>query len=371
MKTLLLLLICYTPMLASAQVQELDTEQIRMKEEAWMEVRPKIGFLIAHRSIMGHVVNEHAVASEVSYYFQGKYKDWHESYNNPRYGVSAFVGTVGNRTLFGTYYGGYGFIALPFWKGTRFSFAGRLGAGLSIAPKVYDHETNNLSIATSTHVNALVSLALESRFEFGKHSVNAILDMTHFSNGAAKVPNLGLNVPFLSVGYGYRIHTPLMLDAPENLHERLYPVYQKYWELGVIGAASVKEVYPVGGRKYPAFSLNFTARRYFKPQVGMEASFDVMYKSSLQTYSPDTELSNVDMTQLGVFVGYVMPFRNFHIVTGMGAYVRDKSNFGEPLYHRVGMRYVFNNGININCVLKSHWARADYVEYGIGYTFKR
>ena len=41
------------------------------------------------------------------------------------------------------------------------------------------------------------------------------------------------------------------------------------------------------------------------------------------------------------------------------------------MYHRVGLRYVFANGININLVLKSHWARADYVEYGIGYTFKK
>ena len=55
----------------------------------------------------------------------------------------------------------------------------------------------------------------------------------------------------------------------------------------------------------------------------------------------------------------------------MGIYLKDKYQPEDFLYHRVGMRYVFENGININLVLKSHWARADYTEFGIGYSFKR
>jgi hypothetical protein len=35
----------------------------------------------------------------------------------------------------------------------------------------------------------------------------------------------------------------------------------------------------------------------------------------------------------------------------------------------VGMRYRFDNGLLLNLVLKSHWAKADYVEWGVGYTF--
>lgn len=355
MKTLLLLLFCICSLHLNAQ------------EEAWVEVRPKLGFLIAHRSIMGHVVNEHAVASEFSYYFKGNgERSWHNPYKNPRYGVSGFVGTVGNRDLFGVYYGAYSFIAFPLIKTKRFSFSGRLGAGLSFAPKVYDHVNNNLSIATSTHLNALINLAFESRYEFGPHSINALLDMTHFSNGAAKVPNLGLNVPFFSIGYGHRVREGKELS---KYHLDFLP--RQSWEFGAIGFITAKEVYPVGGRKYPAFGFNAIARRYFKPQVGMEVSFDVMYKSSLQTYSDDIALSNADMTQLGAFVGYLMPLDKFHLVFGMGYYLRDKSTFGEPFYHRVGMRYVFDNGVNLNLALKSHWARADYFEYGIGYTFKR
>jgi len=340
---------------------------VQAQEEAWLEVRPKAGFLIAHRSIMGHVVKEHAFATEVSYYFKGNgEKYWHDPYNNPRYGISGFAGTVGNRDLFGVYYGAYAFMSMPLIKTKRFSFSGRLGAGISYAPKVYHNVTNNLSIATSTYVNALVSLAVESRYEFGRHSVNAILDMTHFSNGAMKVPNLGLNVPFVSVGYGYKIR-----EAKKHDSLAVNSVDVKKWEFGAVGLISAKEVYPVGGRKYPIYGFNILGRRYFKPQVGMELSLDLMHKGSLRTYQPDVPMTEGELLQVGAFAGYLLPFNRFHLVVGMGYYLRDKFKFQEPVYHRVGMRYVFDNGLNLNLVLKSHWARADYIEYGIGYTFKR
>jgi len=333
--------------------------------EAWVEVRPKIGFLVAHRSIMGHVAKEHAYATEVSYYFKGNgEKTWHSSYNQPRFGVSAFVGSVGNMELMGMYYGGYGFMSVPLIHFPHYEFAGRFGAGLSFAPKVYNAETNNLSIGTSTHLNAMISFSVENRWQFGPHAINFMVDMTHFSNGAIKVPNLGLNLPYMSLGYGHKIREAqkeITMDAFDN----------RYWEFGVIGFVSAKEEYPVGGKKFPVFGLNLAARRYFKANVGAEISLDGMYKSSLRAYHPDVPITNSELLQLGIFTGYILPFNRFHLVVGMGYYLRDKFHFQEVVYHRVGMRYVFDSGININLALKSHWARADYFEYGIGYTFKR
>lgn len=333
---------------------------------SWVEVRPKAGFLVAHRSIMGHVATQHAFATEFSYYFGGDgAKYWHESYNQPRYGVSSFIGSVGNNEILGMYYGGYGFMSIPLIKFRNYEFAGRLGAGLSYAPKVFDEETNVLSIGTSTHINALVSLSVENRIQFGNHAVNFIVDMTHFSNGASKVPNLGLNVPFISLGYGYKV-TEGKLKPADSIRS-----FNKSWDFGLIGLASAKEVYPVNAGKYIVFGMNAVARRFFKPAVGMEVTLDAMYKESLRSYAPDVPMTNLKLLQIGLFTGYLLPFDRFQLVVGMGYYLRDKFKFQEPVYHRVGMRYVFDSGLNLNLVLKSHWARADYIEYGIGYTFKR
>jgi len=334
-------------------------------EDGWLEARGKMGFLAAHRSIMGHLPTDHAFAAEVSYLIQTKNrKNWHEAYNHPIYGVTAFAGSVGNNELLGYYFGAYGFVNFPFIRREHYLLSGKLGCGLAYGTKYYDQDANILGMAVSTPVNAQIVMGLEQRFMFGDHAITAGIDMTHFSNGATKVPNLGLNIPYVSLGYGYRIH-----KAADTSF--VHGEFQKSWEFGAVLIASRKEVFPTGGRKYPIFGLNLVGRRYFRPKTGMELTFDIMSKQSTMDFHSDVPKTQSEIIQLGIFAGYLLPLDRFQLVTGMGVYVRDKFKPEDKFYHRVGMRYVFDSGININLVLKSHWARADYVEYGIGYTFKR
>lgn len=338
------------------------------QEQTWIDLRLKGGFLMAHRSIMGHLANEHAIAGELSYIRRGSgEKPWHEAYHNPTYGGTLFFGSTGNRELMGYYTGGYAFMSVPFFRFKGYTFSGKMGAGIGYGSKVYDPTDSLLilSMAVSTHFNAQVVLGVESRFEFGNHSLSLGLDMTHFSNGATKVPNLGLNLPFVSLGYGYKV-------KERNLDSVFHhDSYKKQWQFGAIGILSMKEVHPTNGRKYPVYGFNVVGRRLFKPAVGMEISFDFISKQAILGYQTSVPKTQAEIIQLGVFCGYLLPMDKLHVVVGMGYYVKDKFQPEDAMYHRVGLRYVLDNGINLNLVLKSHWARADYVEYGIGYTFKR
>ena len=333
--------------------------------DVWIEGRGKIGFLAAHRSIMGHLPREHAYAAEISYMLQSKGKKlWQQAYRNPLIGITAYVGTVGNREVLGNYLGLYAFSRFPFVKRERYTLSGKVGCGLGYGTKHYDAESNILNVAIGTPVNAMIVLALENRFIFGNHSISAAIDMTHFSNGAFKVPNLGLNLPHLSLGYAHQVKKSTFKSDSVYTHK-------KYWEFGATGILSLKEVFPTEGRKYPVFGLSLQGRRFFRPKTGMEISFDIISKQAIKEYHADVEKTQAEMIQLGIFAGYLLPLDKFHMIIGMGYYVRDKYQPEDAFYHRTGMRYVFDNGLNINLVLKSHWARADYVEYGIGYTFKR
>jgi len=337
----------------------------QLKDNIWLEAKGKAGFLAAHRSVMGHLATEHAFAGEFSWYFRPENRKlWHKAYRNPLIGVTAFFGTVGNRQLLGEYYGVIGFSSFPLINSKHYLFSLKMGAGLGYGTKRFDQETNQLNNAIGSRVNAQICLGVESRILFGNHSVNISLDMTHFSNGSTKVPNLGLNLPYVGLGYGYRIKKHL------DTNYVLEP-YQKKWQYGLMMIGSVKEIYPTGGKKYPIFALSLIGRRFFNQKAGLEVSFDAISKQAIMGYHSDVRKKQSEIIQLGLFAGYILPFDRFHMLFGMGAYVRDKYNPENLFYHRVGMRYVFENGININLVLKTHWAKADYVEYGIGYTFKK
>ena len=337
------------------------------RDEIWVEGKFKAGFLAAHRGMIGHLPTEHAFAGEVSYLLQGKgQKDWHRHFNRPTYGATVFFGSVGNRELLGHYFGSYAFISFPLIRHKVYSFSFKVGGGLGYGTKVYDPEDNILSAAVSTHFNAMIVAGVESRFVFGNNSAIIGLDMTHFSNGATKVPNLGLNLPYLSIGYGRRIQKSNYCDTCA-----IAGLGKQSLFFGALGIGSVSTNFPTGGKRYPVYGLSLLGRKIIGDKGGVEVSFDVMSKQSNIEFSPDVPKTQLDLIQLGAFAGFILPLDRMHFVLGMGVYVRDKFSPVDRFYHRVGVRYVFKNGLNLGVALKSHWARADYFEYGIGYTFGR
>ncbi|MFK7786992.1 MAG: acyloxyacyl hydrolase [Crocinitomicaceae bacterium] len=337
------------------------------RNEVWVEGKFKAGFLAAHRGMIGHLPTEHAFAGEVSYLIQGKgQKDWHYQYRKPTYGVTAFFGSVGNRELLGHYFGSYAFISYPLIKQKFYTFSFKMGGGLGYGTKVYDPEDNILSAAVSTHFNAMIVAGFESRFVFGNNSAIVGLDMTHFSNGATKVPNLGLNLPYVSIGYGRRIQKSNFCDSCD-----VAGLGKQTYFFGALGIGSASMNFPTGGKKYPVYALSLFGRKILSRKAGLEISFDIMSKQSNVEFKPEVQKTQLDLIQLGAFAGYILPLDHLHFVFGMGVYVRDKFSPIDRFYHRVGVRYVFDNGINLGIALKSHWARADYFEYGIGYSFGR
>ncbi len=340
-----------------------STSQI---EREWgLDYRQKMGFLAAHRGVMGHLPHSQAYASELSLFFQTKgRKQWHKACRYPIVGVTAFGGSVGNNEILGTFWGAYSFIEFPFVKSNHFELVGKLGCGLGYGTKVYDPILNPKNVAMSTHLNTLICLGLKSSFVFNRNKISLGVDMTHFSNAAIKVPNLGVNLPYLSLGYSRTIRKTQFDSIPKS---NVVPF--KKWLIGVTAIASVKELFPTGQRKYPIYAISTHFRWFSKPKVGFEGAFDIISKQVIMKYNSEISKSQWDILQLGFYAGYLLPLDQFHLVLGMGVYVKDKYQPEDFLYHRIGMRYYFKNGLNAQVVLKSHWARADYAEWGIGYTF--
>jgi hypothetical protein len=334
------------------------------QKEWGMAISPKIGFLWAHRTVMGHLVQAHAFAGEFTYFLQTKgSKAWHKNYNYPVVGVTAFVGSPGSKEVLGEFYGGYPFIDFPFVKKKRFEFSGKIGAGLAYGTKKFSYDLDPKNVAIGSHFNALICLGLVNKFKFNRHHISLALDMTHFSNTSFTVPNLGLNLPLISFSYGY------LIKMNEPSEEKFSFLNFHNWNFGVGGMLSTKEIYPTGGKRKMVFGLSLFSRRFFKPKVGMEVSLDVTSNQAILNYRPEITKKQADILQVGIFTGYILPFDRLHLLLGMGVYLRDKYKQESPLYHKVGVRYYMNEKINLNLVLKSHWGSADYLEMGMAYTF--
>ncbi len=341
----------------------LNKSTLAQSREWGLEVSPKGGFLMAHRGIMGHLAKQHALGAEFSYYTQMHgTKAFQAAYNYPKAGLTFFGTTTGNRDLLGSFYGLYPFIDFPLAKGKRHEFSGRLGAGLCYITKVFDQELNPKNVAMSTHVNALICLGFRYRIYFGNSHLLLGLDVSHASNGSTRVPNLGINLPYASIGYGHSFNKQEKIESVEEFTGRK-------WKISAVGIFSVKQIFPTNGKTYPILALSVVGNKKFTRKTGLELALDFIYKTSINGYKPEIEKTPLSIVQAGAYAGYVLPLEKLEFILGMGAYYLDKYNPDDKFYHRVGMRYYVNDHFLINFSLKTHWAKADYVEYGVGYTF--
>jgi len=342
------------------------------KEHYYFSIKPKLGFLAAHRGTMGHLPKQSCRGGEISLYKRfSNDKYWKNAYRNPYAGITLYGSTVGNNEVLGQAFGAYGFLEFPFIESRHHIVTFKISSGLGYITKVFDQEENPKDVAVSTHINALICLGIQGRIKLNeKHHILYSIDMTHLSNGSYQVPNLGLNMPYFGLGYAYCYKSrDRPVYAPDTLAS-IKPRWIRKWNFAVLGIVSAKEVFPTGEKKYPVYALSLTERKVFRPKVGMEVTLDIISKQALYGYKSYIPKNQWKILQVGVFAGYVLPLDKFHFVLGMGAYVKDRYNPDNGLYHRLGMRYQFNNGLVANLTLKAHWAKADYVEWGIGYTFK-
>lgn len=328
-----------------------------------LELKSKYGFLIAHRPIMSHIPKEHTFGVEFNFIFQTKgSKTWHTSLNFPKFGLSLVGSNSGNKELLGNYYGAYSFLQFPFLKTNKNQLYGKVGTGIGIIEKVFDQEKNPKNIAMSSHVNALINFGLFYEHRFKKSHFNLGLDLTHLSNGASKMPNLGLNLPYITFGFGKRIK-----QSEINFNTNYDVLFNKNWSYLIIGIASFKEAYPTGGEKYKVFASCLHGQKIYSHKLGYEVGFDFIYNPSIKTYKPVISKSDENIFQFAIYNGYVMTLEKLQIAVGLGVYIRDEFLADEYFYNRVGLRYFFSNKFFGNLTLKSHWAKADYVEYGIGF----
>ncbi|MGL4599365.1 MAG: acyloxyacyl hydrolase, partial [Bacteroidia bacterium] len=201
-RILLFLFLLFLSMPAHAQ------ESTRTRK-LFVAVRPQAGFFWTHRYNMGHLVKKQLLAFEADVWLTTTGQaHWHKPFHFPQIGLSSIVIPLGNPEQLGTAIGLYPYINFPLGeKSRRFKTHFLVGWGLGWLTKKFDPETNHKNIAIGTHLNTIFSLRLNTQVYLNNaHRLDAGIGIIHFSNGGARVPNLGMNLPMLSVGYSFRVH---------------------------------------------------------------------------------------------------------------------------------------------------------------------
>lgn len=341
-----------------------------------VEFRSNYGFLIAHHLEMQNF-NNHLPSFEVNLARASYGKNqWEALYKYPLTGLSYWNGWLGDEETLGQAHAVMPFIAFPLVKHDKSEFNFRLAAGVGYLTKRFDRLENYKYIAIGSHINAAINLMLEYRWKPLQHlQLAGGIQLMHFSNGSIKTPNFGLNIPSLSGAVAFRINkeNPYIRRAIRPSLTMFEFDGHDYLEIRISSAYGIKSIGEVMAEKYNVFanSVSLLKSTGYKGRAGL--SLDFSYDGSDARHVGIKGIdydNNFQLIKPGVAIMYEVVLSRMSFPLALGFYTGGKYKSEGISYYKIGIQYLLTKNVFASINLKTHYARADYVAFGVGYRFR-
>jgi hypothetical protein len=328
------------------------------------------GYIISHRNNMSHLIKGHIYGAELNYIYRTTgTEQWQQIQRYPELGFCALHLYLANPKQLGTLEAIYPYTNIRLNKLKRnWKLNLRLGVGLAYVTKPFNRFTNYKNNALGSHVNGFVNIRLAYAVMLSKAlRFDAGVGLTHASNGAMATPNLGLNMATVSAGVGYAFGNKDLVykkDTIDKCKHRLVPM--------LILLAGMRENEQPDGPKYFAFGAEFNLYKTLNYKNRLGLGIEGGYNQLTRTFYEDDSIYNAgfsDIATLGLKLAYEFKFNRVTLPVDFGYYIYNKAPSYGMIFHRIGIRYMLTKHVLANITLLTHWARADYFEWGIGYVF--
>ena len=332
-----------------------------------IEIQAGYGYIAKHSDIVDYYITGHVpnfnliVGKQVS----GN-KEWHKLYNFPEIGFGLYHANLNNEYL-GTATALYSYINLPFSKKEKklkpiFIFS----VGVTYVSLPFDMETNYQNRIIGSHINLFIKAGLGLEYKLtNKLKLSSSIALNHYSNAKTHIPNLGINVTNINLGLKYNMYESKTFykDFETNIANKN--------EYLLVLSAGVKGTNKPLSPRYLGSSFVFDYSRIITQKSKFGAGSDIFYDGTLEYYyNNDTTVtynSKADNMLAGVHLSYALVFNKISYNLQLGYYLYDKLNINGNIYSRLGFRTYITDKIILNLTLKTHFAKADLLEFGVGY----
>jgi hypothetical protein len=312
-------------------------------------------------------------------------KSWEQLYNYPEWGVGISVYDFYNPEEIGNPIAVYGFLNAPFIRRERFTFNYELGFGATFNWKHFDPIKNSSNTAIGAGESFYIDAGLNIQYVLTKHlNVETGFSLSHFSNGALKKPNLGLNTiaPKISIKYN-------LDEQPEFIPQKIPEFHpHKEWLVSaffagtnvVFDSVNVDVQEKFEGITFTVAGITTTFNQHFrrKSKVGIGVAFTYNGSINAQVAADHNELEVtkgmfIDKIQVSIFPSYEFVVNRFSLLLQPAFYLyRKEIAHQTPVFHqRIGVKYHISDDFFTGITLRDYdFHVSDFVEWTIGYRFK-
>lgn len=298
------------------------------------------------------------------------FNDWEQRYNYPDYGVSFAYQNLKNEVLGDVYsvYAHYNFYFLK--RHAMF----RIGQGLAMTTNPYHKEGNFRNIAFGSRLMSSTYVMLNYKKEniLNHWGLQAGFSLLHYSNANVKAPNTSINSVTFNLGLIYSLDE----DKPEyqntlDTNDRKFTEPLKY---NLVFRTGINESDVVGSGQFPFYILSAYADKRINRKSALQFGTDIFFSNFLKelihyksvSFPEDNVSGNEDYKRVGIFAGHELFINKTSLVSQLGYYVYYPFDFEGKTYFRIGLKRYFNDRWFGALTLKSHGAKAEAVEFGIG-----
>jgi hypothetical protein len=314
-------------------------------------------------------------------------KDWQQLYGYPVWGIGLYKAFLMNdNDELGNPAAAYLFIDLPLKRWKKWTLDYEMGFGLAFNWNRHVLLENGYYYPIGSYSTVFIDGGINATFPLGKNFfLSGGVTYTHFSNGAVKLPNLGVNM------VGARVELQYVFKERPEFIETEIPKYVKEWEWIGLLAPSMRQV----GFEYInesgdtvaktfdygilSFSTTFNRQISYKIKVGVGG--DISYNAS---YGADTIMVNgepekapflaKDKILIGLYPSFELVIGRLSMIAQPGFYVyqKDVEGFETPTtYQRIGVKYHFWKNLVVGVNIRAfNFSKADFIEWNIGYRMK-
>ena len=330
------------------------------------------GNIALHNPSILHLITGHPEGFIFSYNIKTfGYNEWERQYNYPDYGVSFAYQNLKNDVLGNNYslYGHYNFYFLK--RNLMF----RIGQGLALNTNPYDKESNYRNNAFGSKILSATYIMLNYKKEhlFGHFGVQTGFSLLHYSNGNVKAPNTSINSLTLNLGVTYNLDEKepkyILLDSSD-----IHKAYKEPIKYNLVLRSGINESDVVGSGQYPFYVVSAYVDKRINRKSALQLGTDVFFSNFLKEYiyyrsvsfPEEPTTGEEDYKRVGLFVGHELFVNKMSLVTQLGYYVYYPFDFEGKTYIRIGLKRYFGKKWFGALTLKSHAAKAEAVEFGVG-----
>ncbi|MBI5541124.1 MAG: acyloxyacyl hydrolase [Bacteroidia bacterium] len=359
------IIIFFIFLVCTAFGQEIFTKRISYN------INYRYGFIIPHRSSMVYLIEDHVRSWDLSISVKTKgEKPWQVLYRTPDLGIGCYRANLGNSKYLGTATAAFLFIKIPIVKKKNFNLSYSMGEGLAFLSNPFNKEDNIYNVAIGSHANAFIDLGLFSEMQILKNlQIVTGFHFTHYSNGAWRKPNLGFNIPSLKAGLKFTLSNSTEIDKTKI--KELKASFVRKNEYSITLSKGVRENPPPNGKKFYTTTVSINAERLFNLKRKFGSGLDVFYDPSLESriVSDSIVFKPLYNFRSGLHLSYDLMFNRISFTMQAGAYFFTKAYDDGFVYSRLGLRVKVWKNITASLTLKTHFVKADVIEWGIGYSF--